>query len=182
MSLDHVRAFVALPTDAAMRDRIAALVCDLQPRVQGVRWVAADAWHVTLRFLGESSPPSLQLLEARLREAAAACPRGEASVSGLGLFPERGAPRVLWLGVSLPPALLALQARCEEEAVAAGFARETRPFRSHLTLGRWRDRAPRPELPAALLGPLPMESLVLMRSELRPPGAVYTPLATLPLA
>jgi 2'-5' RNA ligase len=65
--------------------------------------------------------------------------------------------------------------------VGAGFPPETRPFRSHLTLGRWRERAPTPDLPAADLGPLSLETLVLYRSELRREGALYTPLASFPL-
>jgi 2'-5' RNA ligase len=98
-------------------------------------------------------------------------------VVGLGLFPERGSPRVLWLGLELPQPMTELQAACEASAVAAGFSRETRPFSPHLTLGRWRDRAARPELPAVELGPVALDTLVLFRSELRPDGAVYTELA-----
>jgi 2'-5' RNA ligase len=58
--------------------------------------------------------------------------------------------------------------------VAAGFPRESRPFSPHLTLGRWRDRAARPELPAVDLGSTLLDALVLMCSELRPEGALYT--------
>jgi 2'-5' RNA ligase len=51
-----------------------------------------------------------------------------------------------------------------------------------LTIGRWKDRARRPALPEADLGTIPIEELVLYQSELRPGGAVYTPLAHIPLA
>lgn len=178
---DRIRAFVALEVDPAARARLAGLVRELQAKMQGVRWVATKGVHLTLRFLGAASREQLDRLQARLRAAASACPRFQTRIAGLGLFPERGSPRVLWLGVPLPPEALALQAACEEAAVSAGFAPEPRPFRSHLTLGRWRDRAPRPELPEVDLGPLHLEALVLVRSELKPAGAVYTPLATLPL-
>jgi 2'-5' RNA ligase len=69
-----------------------------------------------------------------------------------------------------------LQLACERAARAAGFASEERPFRAHLTLGRWRDRAPRPELPEADLGTTRLDTLVLYQSELRRGGAVYTSL------
>jgi 2'-5' RNA ligase len=88
---------------------------------------------------------------------------------------------VLWLGVELPAPVLALQAACEAAAVAEGFEPETRPFRSHLTLGRWRERAPRPALPDVDLGTLALRELVLFRSQLRPSGAVYTGIARFPL-
>jgi 2'-5' RNA ligase len=89
---------------------------------------------------------------------------------------------VLWLGIELPASLLALQAGCESAAVAAGFPRESRPWSPHLTLGRWRDRAARPELPAVDLGATPLQTLVLLRSELRPEGALYTELQRFDLA
>jgi 2'-5' RNA ligase len=178
---DHVRAFVALPIGSGMRARISELVGEIRHRVPGVRLVRPEGIHLTLRFLGPTLPAQIQSLEPRLQTIAAACPPSEAKVAGLGVFPPRGRPRVLWLGVSLPPPVLALQAACEEAVVGAGFPPETRPFRSHLTLGRWRERAPTPDLPAADLGPLSLETLVLYRSELRREGALYTPLASFPL-
>ena len=51
-------------------------------------------------------------------------------------------------GSRCPPPVLDLQRACERAARAAGFEREERPFRAHLTLGRWRERAARPDLPA----------------------------------
>lgn len=179
---DRIRAFVAFEIDDALRERLGGLGRDLQGNVKGVRWVKTEGIHLTLRFLGDATRAQLDLLEPPLRAAAASCPRADAPVGGLGLFPERGRPRVLFLNVRLPETVLTLQAACENAAGAAGFGRESRPFRSHLTLGRWRDRAPRLELPPADLGALPLDTLVLFRSELRPTGAVYTPLATFPLA
>ncbi len=88
---------------------------------------------------------------------------------------------MLWLGLAVEAAILDLQRACERAARAAGFEREERPFRAHLTLGRWRDRAPRPELPPADLGETPLDTLVLFRSDLRPDGAVYTAIARMAL-
>jgi 2'-5' RNA ligase len=175
------RAFIALELDAPLRARIAALQASLSALASGVRWVAADGIHLTLRFLGESSPAALAALDPALRAAAGACTSSQAAVSGIGMFPERGSPRVLWIGVALPAPAVALQAACEAAAVAAGFPREARPFRPHLTLGRWRERCSRPALPPAELGVARLERLVIFRSELRPEGALYTPLAEFPL-
>ena len=63
--------------------------------------------------------------------------------------------------------------------MASGFPPERRDFKPHLTLGRWRDPAPRPKLPArADLGSGALDRLALFRSELRRTGSEYTPLAT----
>lgn len=171
-----IRAFVALRIDPELRDRISETTRRLKQEVTGVRWVGTDNLHLTLRFLGQSSPPALEALGVTLGSAAAACPPCKAPVSGLGMFPERGSPRVLWLGLALPEAVLRLQEACEAAAVAAGFEPERRPFRSHLTLGRFREKAPRPVLPSQDLGLARLDTLVLFKSTLQRAGAVYSPL------
>jgi len=156
---------------------IGDLQARLRPRLGGIRLVRPEGIHLTLRFLGDTSPAQVETLRPRLVAAAAECPPAEARVAGLGTFPERGSPRVLWLELEVPPLILDLQRACERAARTAGFEREERPFRAHLTLGRWRDRAARPDLPPADLGVTRLDTLVLFRSDLRSDGALYTPLA-----
>lgn len=177
-----IRAFVALPLPDALRAGVADTVRRLQESLPDVRYVHDEGAHVTLRFLGWTSAETLAAIQAPLRAAAAECPPATMAVRGLGIFPERGNPRVLWMGLVLPPPVHALQARCEQAAIAAGLPPETRPFHPHLTLGRWRDRAGRPVLPDADLGSAGMDRLVLYRSDLRSSGSVHIPLATFPLA
>jgi 2'-5' RNA ligase len=172
----NLRAFVALEIDTELRDRLAEVIRLLKERVNGVRWVSVENLHLTMRFLGASSPESLERLEPALCSAATACPACDAELSGLGMFPERGSPRVLWLGTALPEPVFRLQEACEAAAVAAGFPPESRPFRSHLTLGRFREAAARPTLPSVERAVTRLERLVLFKSDLRQQGAVYTPL------
>ena len=73
-------------------------------------------------------------------------PSSGAGCRGLGLFPERGKARVLWLGIGCLARSWTCRRRARRRRVAAGFAPEPRPFVPHLTLGRWRERARRPEL------------------------------------
>jgi len=176
-----LRAFLALELPAAVRDRLQELQARLRPRLGGIRLVRPTGIHLTLRFLGHSEPVQVERMREALERAAAACPPVDARVATLGTFPDRGSPRVLWLRIEVPPEVLALQEACERAARAAGFEPETRGFRAHLTLGRWRERAPRPELPPTDLGTTRLTTLVLFRSELRPDGAVYTPLLRFPL-
>jgi 2'-5' RNA ligase len=178
---ETIRAFVALELGPEMRRAVAELVDALRSRVSRARWVRPEIAHLTLRFLGSSSAEQIETLRPALAEAARSCGPTDASVAGLGTFPERGRPRVLWLGVALPGPILALQAACEDAAVAAGFPPEARPFHPHLTLARFRERVPRPDLPPADLGTARLETLVLFRSDLRPGGAVHSALDRLAL-
>ena len=178
---DHVRAFVALELDARLREAMGELQARLRPRLGRIHLVRPEGIHLTLCFLGSTTPQQMDTMRPLLAAAAAACPPAEVPVCGLGIFPERGSPRVLWLGLDVPAAIHDLQKACERAALKAGFEKEGRPFKAHLTLGRWRDRVPRPELPAADLGATGLETLVLFRSDLRPGGAVYTRLETFAL-
>jgi RNA 2',3'-cyclic 3'-phosphodiesterase len=174
---DAVRAFVALELEERLQAALGDLQARLRPRLGKIRLVRPEGIHLTLRFLGSTSPVQVERLRSALAAAAAECPATEARAASLSTFPERGSPRVLWLGIEVKPPVLRLQEACERAARAAGFEPEARPFRAHLTLGRWRERVPRPELPPVDLGPTRLEALSLFRSELRPEGAVYTPLA-----
>ena len=177
-----IRAFVALELGLEMRQAVAELVDALRPRVRRARWVRPENVHLTLRFLGSSSVEQIENLRPALAEAARACGPTDAPVGGLGTFPEHGRPRVLWLGMALPGPILVLHAACEDAAVAAGFPPETRLFRPHLTLARFRERVPRPDLPPADLGTVRLENLVLFRSDLGPGEAVHSALDRLALS
>ena len=171
-----VRTFVALPFAETDLGRLATLMESLRRRVKGVRWTRPGGLHVTLRFLGASSATAVESLGALLRRETAEARPSSLRLSGLGIFPDRGNPRILWLGVDLARPLLDLQRACEAAAQAVGFAPEPRPFVPHLTLGRWRNPARRPELPPTDLGEVRVDRLVLFRSDQRRGGAVYTPL------
>jgi 2'-5' RNA ligase len=172
-----VRAFIALEIPEATRSKIAALAETLSARLRDLRRARAETLHLTVRFLGETTPAQVERLRASLAPAAAACPPCEVRIAGLGLFPERGRPRVLWLGMTLPEPVATLQRACEAAAVRAGFAPERGVFRAHVTLGRWRTPVPRPDLPVVDLGSTAVSSLVLFKSTLDPKGAVHDVLA-----
>ncbi|HVR70431.1 MAG TPA: RNA 2',3'-cyclic phosphodiesterase [Vicinamibacteria bacterium] len=177
----RIRSFVALELDAGVRERLGGLIERLGRNRPGIRWVRPESLHVTVRFLGYADPTALVRLQGPLSEIAARCPPADAPLRGLGLFPPRGRPRVLWLGIEVPPRIAVLREECEAAAAAAGFPPEPRPFRPHLTLGRWSAPAPRPRLPPADLGRARLERLVLFRSEMRRAGSLYTPLAAFDL-
>jgi 2'-5' RNA ligase len=176
-----IRAFIALELDDSTRAHLMDLMASLRTHLNGLRWVRPEGIHVTLRFLGYARRTVLDSLIAPLRRAAEECPATTAAVRGMGVFPERGRARVLWIGIDLPASILRLQQACERAAVAAGFEPETRPFAPHLTLGRWREPAPPPTLPEADLGRTRLDTLVLYRSQPRPAGSVYTPLESFAL-
>jgi 2'-5' RNA ligase len=192
--METIRAFVAIELDAALRSALGELQGRLRraPLARLGRWVNPAGIHLTLRFLGNVSTGSLSDLRAALRSAAREVAPFELALAGLGCFPNCRQPRVVWVGVQEPTGALGrLQCAVERELCALGFAPEGRAFRPHLTLARVRDQAygrERAELGAWIdgetvgrLGAMRVSEISLMRSDLRPGGAIYTRLAAAPL-
>lgn len=196
---DHagsLRLFIAVELPADVRAALARLQERLKAldRDRIVRWTSIEGVHLTLKFLGETPADRLDALEAGLRGAAARSGAFALRMEGVGCFPNTRRPRVVWAGVRGDLATLsALQERVERAIAPLGFPRENRAFSPHLTLGRARQGAP----PAALAalgahmervasaperGPeWRVAAVSLMRSDLRPSGAVYTQLAAVAL-
>lgn len=190
-----LRLFVALGAGDAARDelrRVGEAMRAFAP--SDTRWVDADGAHLTLRFIGATSPGDADAVgEAAARAAASAAPF-ELTLAGAGVFPERGAPRVLWVGVAgATAALEALQRKASEEIDALGVPTEPTPalFRPHFTVGRVRVHLPRQEAQelrdaAASVSVAPValavEEIGVYRSDLRPEGPVYSRIASAALA
>jgi 2'-5' RNA ligase len=181
-----LRVFCAVELPAAVRDAAAEHVARLRRDFPGARasWPRTASLHVTLKFLGEIGAGRVEELSSAARAASAALEPFELSVEGAGTFPPSGAARVLWLGIRDETGRLArLYRQLEDECATAGFGRESRAFKPHLTLARLR---PSPDALAVSeahrrtpFGPhrFRASELVVLRSELAPGGSRYTPLS-----
>lgn len=182
----EVRTFVAVPLDPAVREPVLRLVRRLHPlQPGGAKWVAGDALHFTLAFLGNVLEERLEAVFTAAREAAHGIPPFALQLGALGMFPLHGTRRVLWIGAELgAPELTALQARLAAALTRAGFELEDRPFVPHLTLARAREHGhlePRlltagvEEVRAAVQM---VAALDVYRSDLTPTGPHYTCLSS----
>jgi 2'-5' RNA ligase len=179
------RLFIAVPIEEDARWALADHLDDSAPggRLPG-RVVRPESWHLTLRFLGDTSVQDYDTLMPLLR-AVDFGPAFTLVFSSLGAFPKPERARVLWVGTSAgADRLTELAALVEEQVAAAGFEPERRPFRSHLTVSRLRpDRDVRDLLAAVPAADIPtaVDEVVAYRSHLGPGGARYEALARFPL-
>jgi 2'-5' RNA ligase len=177
-----VRLFVAVNLPAAERNAAWRATEPLREGRLPVRWVREDALHITLKFLGEVDDENASAIGSALAEAVREVRPFEVSLGGVGAFPTLHRPRVVWLGVEPHPALELLANDVERVTGTFGFEPEMRPFQPHITLGRAkRDARPAafrsfPDLARSVdYGALvAVESVDLMKSTLRPDGAVYS--------
>jgi 2'-5' RNA ligase len=128
------RLFVAVELPASVRQ----LLADLDPTIPGVRWTAFDQMHLTLAFFGEVPQDNEQNFRDQLN--AIQFHAFFLPIIGLGTFPSKSAPKIIWVGVgSAHPHLFQIHKRVQEAALAAGLEPELRPWHPHITLARCRD-------------------------------------------
>jgi 2'-5' RNA ligase len=183
-----MRTFIAIPLSAECRDTLGRMQRTLRETGADVRWVAAPSIHLTLKFLGEADSLTIPALARELRAEAGPAPSFRLRVRGLGAFPHPGSPRVVWCGLEGETgALELLQRRVEAASERCGFTPDNRPFRPHLTLGRVRGKrnlsplADCIKMGSELEAPLRVDRFHIYESTLKPQGAVYTVLETIPL-
>lgn len=181
---ESIRVFCAVELTEEIRAAVAAHAARLRREFPDARasWARPEGLHITLKFIGVVGAPRVEALS----QAAGAAVEGfnpfRLSIEGPGTFPPRGAARVLWLGVRDESGQLSrLQSRLERECESAGFEREPRAFKPHLTVARL--RAPTHTLSEAhrhaTFGSYHFQvtELLVIRSQLGPGGSRYTPLS-----
>lgn len=188
--MNKLRLFIAIHLPDGLKEQLVKVQDALRHTGADVKWVARDHFHVTLKFLGET--PDWQVRD--IVQAMGRCCTGFSSfklnLSGLGTFPPRGKPRVVWAGLGgEKDILLALQGSLEQELHKLGFPLEGRPYSPHLTLGRPRQFGEMDPLvreiekqKQTLRGEWQVTAIHLIQSTLTPQGPIYTTLATVPLS
>ena len=189
-SMARQRTFVAIDLNAEVRRRAKTLLTALSRTTSGVRWVAPDQLHVTLKFLGDVDDTRFYAVCEAVRKAVRGRTPFSLACRGVGAFPDLSRPRTVWLGLDDPEGQLAdLQAEVERQLRTLDFPEENRPFRAHVTLGRVQEHARDLEsLQAALEDQadfdarwLTVESCTVYASELRRAGPVYSVLGRIAL-
>jgi 2'-5' RNA ligase len=183
-----MRLFVAIDLSALVAAAALDLISQLQSTAAAfapqsrITWMTIDRLHVTIRFIGQVDAGQTDAIRKALTPPLALDPFA-LTIAGVGTFPARGQPRVVWAGLTAGREQLSAVERLVTERLAAvGVAPEDRPYSPHLTLARVRDAAGLRS--AALVGGLrdrtvgttPVDAITLFESRLSPEGPTYLPL------
>ncbi len=194
-----IRAFLAVEPSQELRAELALVQQELKQKIEPelkrdtrISWVQPAKIHLTIKFLGDMDEQVIDPLHRALEQVIGNRTVVNVPLERLGAFPRPHSPRVLWIG---PPEswergaeakrVTEIQGAIEQACEGLSFLRETKPFSPHLTLARI--KAGELQVGAALtkggvldsplsVGSLVVESVVLMKSELKPTGSVYTKL------
>lgn len=129
-----MRIFIALDIPDEIRQRIERFVEGVRNFVPDARWVRPESLHVTLKFVGEKNPESVEQIKAAL--ASIKANSFDLSFRGCGFFPTPKAARVFWIGIESKPELASLARQVDKATAALGIPKEEHAFTPHLTLAR----------------------------------------------
>ncbi len=183
---EKIRSFIAVKIPRNVTEHIGKIQEEMKKYSLKMRWASPENIHLTLKFLGDIQPGDVKPVREAMEETAAGFCRMTLTAGGVGVFPGIRRPRVVWIGLKgNTPELIGMQKKLDNRLKEIGYTPEKRGFKGHLTVGRARgnlDPKTVTELISEFSGfetePFPVEEIVLFRSDLKPKGAVYTPLST----
>lgn len=187
--MEKIRTFIAIDIPTELREALGEMISELKRTPADIKWVQPEAVHLTLKFLGEITPADVQSVFTVMEKVAANHHPFELFSASKGAFPSFRRPRVLWIGINQTnrSRLVQLQREVEQGMAEIGFPEEKRSFSPHLTIGRVRNprgietavqqfmEYPFPEYS------IPVNALLVMKSELRREGARYSVQKSFPL-
>jgi 2'-5' RNA ligase len=177
-----MRLFVAIEIPEDIKKLLAEVQEQIKDSGVDAGWTRSEGIHLTLKFLGDVPEANVPEIMTALSHATKETTGLRLELVGAGAFPNPKNARVVWIGVSgETDKLTRIQVAVEETMVALGFKREDRSFSPHLTLGRIKFIRSRDKWLKALdgikdvkLSGFDVRTVSLMKSELKPSGAVYT--------
>ncbi|WOO41943.1 RNA 2',3'-cyclic phosphodiesterase [Rubellicoccus peritrichatus] len=126
-----MRLFVAIDLPGYVREALS----ELNESLRGMRWIMSENFHLTLFFLDEVDDAVIEPVQEALRAIDVA--PFFMPVKGLGCFPTKGDPTVLWAGLGNGhPHLFQLQHRITDALFSLGFDPGERAWQPHITLAR----------------------------------------------
>lgn len=185
-----IRSFLAFELPPEIRGQIGAVSKELQKTRMPVRWVKEENIHLTMIFLGSLNEDVIDEIKERVPSVVKGFSTIKTRLNGVGVFPHWRKPRVIWAGLDGEIERLSnLRDELQAELKVLGPGQEKRPFRPHLTIGRFKGRVDRDEDLKWILDRYQdissdlcsLNELILFKSDLRPDGPVYTRMATWPL-
>jgi 2'-5' RNA ligase len=187
----EIRSFLAFELPVNIKKTVLKVTGEIRDSGLDVRWVKAENIHLTMVFLGNVKTEEIEGIEKEVRNVCPVYGSFDIALKGMGCFPNRRRPRVLWLGLDGEIERMShFRDGLQRALKAFGIKEEKRPFRPHLTLGRFRSTRKMGSRLEELLSEYaalesPVESLnelYLFKSDLNPRGAVYTKLKSWPLS
>ena len=180
---ETLRCFVAIEIPQPIQTLLKNVQTRLQSKIRRASWTKSGNFHLTLKFLGDVHSETIDAVRKAIQDVADVQTPAPIVFGGIGAFPNLYRPRVLWVGVKQGASIVSRLAKAVDlELKHLGFPTDDR-FHPHLTLARLRTPMNLEPLKNMLRqydtidrAVVNVKEITLMRSELHPNGAIYTPL------
>lgn len=188
-----MRIFVAVDLPPHMLEKIEEITTFFNNKTppKALKWVEKDNLHLTIKFIGEINNDQVEPIKHILSKSLADHNAFDIEISGLGMYPHKNSPRVIWLGITNKKPLINIFKILDKSLTAQDIKPEQRGFTPHLTIARVRrntDKATVKEIGEILsqfkvddLGNITIDQVKLYQSVLTPSGPIYTNLFSVPL-
>jgi RNA 2',3'-cyclic 3'-phosphodiesterase len=184
------RTFFAFELPEGFMRYYAQEVYPLITGLEGVRAVAPENCHITLKFLGDTEEEKLEEIAKRVAARVQERQPVETSFTGIGCFPDMKRPRVIWLGFDDGGRKIREISKIVDDAVHVfGIEMEKRPFQAHVTAGRVKTAVRQEDLKQVsdmvsrkmYIEKIKLDVITFFESRLTPKGSVYSVIAKIPL-
>jgi len=181
--VEMIRAFIAFDIDS---DLVFKLLSEVQKTLintgADLKLVEPQNIHVTMRFLGDIPPTSVDAIYEEMRKVV--FKPFDIELKGLGVFPNLRHARVVWVGIQKGASeLKSVFDQLEPCLQRLGFRPDPKGFSPHLTIARVKSGQNKAELARQLedmanyeCGIIKAECLRLKKSVLTPKGPIYSTL------
>jgi RNA 2',3'-cyclic 3'-phosphodiesterase len=178
---EQLRSFIAFDLESEqVLNKLAFVQKQLVETGADVRAVAPQNIHLTIRFLGNISPPMVDKVHDAMKNVKFT--PFIIQIKGLGVFPSPNYPRVVWAAmIDGVDQLKSIFNQLEPQIRALGFEADAHGFSPHLTIARVKSPKNKQNLVEFVtrkadyeLGTIKAEYLRLKRSQLSPKGPTYT--------
>jgi 2'-5' RNA ligase len=177
----YLRCFIAIDIPEQIKSNIGEMIILFKKHNADVKWVVHENLHLTLKFLGKTPEDLLPRIGELLSRIVLSYTPFCIKIYGVGVFPNRKYPRVIWVGIEDSDSLRNLWRDIENAMESLGYPKEGREFHPHLTIGRVRSQKGMAHIIHELdtlqtkdFGSAEVSNVNLMRSDLKPTGAQYS--------
>lgn len=189
----NIRSFIAIPIPDEINILIHSRITEYKNVLSQsfIRWVPESNIHLTLKFLGDVPNENLNNISREVGNLVGEYAQFDIHLNQMGIFPNIHKPQVIWIGGNAPEPLFKIADKIESIASKYGIPRENRPFAPHFTIGRVSRNINGVDKSffQTAFGKIKMgdgikmkaSEIAIIKSDLRPSGAIYTTLFTFPL-
>ncbi len=186
--MENLRTFVAI--DINVEPLLKSKWEDLKQQLQNdtVKWVDERTIHLTLFFLGETTPLQVKEVSRKLDYTLKSIKPFIIKITGLGVFGNTTNPKVIWAGVSQSQQLHQLKEKIDQALLSEGFEDTQSKFSPHLTLGRIKHIKSANELNNFIRNnkslhffDIEVSKVIFYQSILTPNGPIYKPIKEIKL-